>query len=161
MPYELLAPTAQAGMDRYGAIGTLGLSGRAQYEEIFQNLLIPHELGHWLQMVAYRPLTRWQAEYGANRLMVAFWRAQATEATAPSVEARLANFVVQPATFPPLLPAELPISVESYFNEKIAQIEKNPPLYASFQKHMVRQAIAEEPSPRFCDLIEATWPSVT
>ncbi len=127
VPYELLTPAAQAGMDRYGAIGTLGLSGREQYEDIFQDLLIRHELGHWLQMIAYRPLIRWQAEYGANRLMVAFWRAQATEAIAPPVEARLANFVVQPVTFPALLPAGLPISVERYFNEQIAQIEKNPP----------------------------------
>jgi hypothetical protein len=46
IPYELLTPAAQAGMDRYGAIGTLGLSGREQYEEILQDLLIPHELGH-------------------------------------------------------------------------------------------------------------------
>ena len=161
VPYELLTPPAQAGMARYGAIGTLGLSGREQYEEIFQNLLIPHELGHWLQMVAYRPLTRWQAEYGANRLMVAFWREQATEAPAPSAERRLANFVVQPATFPALLPAGLSISTECFFNEKIAEIEQNPLLYAGFQKQMVRQAMTEEPSPRFCDLVEATWPLTT
>ena len=161
VPYDLLPPAAQAGMDRYGAIGTLGLSGRDQYEEVFQHLLIPHELGHWLQMVAYRPLTRWQAEYGANRLMVAFWREQPLAVAAPSAETRLANFVVQPATFPALLPAGLPIPVERYFNENIAEIEQNSRLYAGFQKQMVRQAMAEEPSPRFCDLVEATWPSTT
>ncbi|MBC8084998.1 MAG: hypothetical protein H7Z21_17515 [Hymenobacter sp.] len=161
VPYELLSPAARAGMDRYGAIGTLGLSGREQYEEVFHNLLIPHELGHWLQMVAYRPLTRWQAEYGANRLMVAFWREQATEVTAPLVEARLANFVVQPATFPALLPEGLLISVETYFNEGIEEIEKNALWYAGFQKHMVRQAMAEEPRPRFRNLVESTWPLTT
>lgn len=159
IPYELLTPAAQAGMARYGAIGTLGLTGREQYEEIFQNLLIPHELGHWLQMVAGLPLTRWQAEYGANRLMVAFWREQMPEG--PPAETRLANFVVQPATFPPLLPAGLPTSVEHYFNEHQEEIEQNPALYAGFQKHMVRQAMAEEPSPRFCDLIKTTWPLIT
>lgn len=61
-------------MDRFAAIGTLGLSGREQYSEIFHNLLVAHELGHWLQEVARRPLSRWQAEYEANRIMVAFWR---------------------------------------------------------------------------------------
>lgn len=161
IPYELLTPAAQAGMARYGALGTLGLAGREQYEEIFHNLLLAHELGHWLQMVAYRPLTRWQAEYGANRLMVAFWREQTTEASAPSTETRLANFVVQPATFPELLPAGLPISVERYFNENREEIEHNSFLYAGFQKHMVRQAMAEEPSPRFYNIVEATWPLTT
>ena len=160
VPYELLPPAVQAGMARYGAIGTLGLSGREQYEEIFQNLLVPHELGHWLQMVAYQPLTRWQAEYGANRLMVAFWREQPT-AAAPPAETRLANFVVQPATFPALLPPGLPISVERYFEEKIEEIEQNAFLYAGFQKYMVRQAMVEKPSPRFCDLVEETWPLTT
>ena len=159
VPYELLPPAAQAGMDRYGTIGTLGLSRREQYEEIFQDLLIPHELGHWLQMMAYLSLTCWQAEYGANRIMVAFWREQA--AAVPSTEARLANFVVQPATFPELLPEGLSISVERYFNEAIEEIEKNSPLYAGFQKHMVRQAMIEEPRPCFCELVESTWPSIT
>ena len=74
VPYELLDPATRTGTNRYAAIGTLGLSGRAQYEEIFQSLLVAHELGHWLQMIAYQPLTRRQAEYGANRMMVAFWR---------------------------------------------------------------------------------------
>lgn len=148
-------------MDRYGAIGTLGLSGRGQYEEIFQDLLIPHELGHWLQMIAYRPFTPWQAEIGANRIMVAFWREHAADAPAPSTKARLANFVVQPATFPALLPDGLPISVERYFNEAIKEIEKNSLLYAGFQKHMVRQAMSEQPNPRFCELVESTWPLTT
>ncbi len=158
VPYELLTPAAQAGMERYGAIGTLGLGGRAQYEEIFQNLLVPHELGHWLQMVAYRPLTRWQAEYGANQLMVAFWREHSLPAAVPSAEARLANFIAQPATFPALLPAGLALSVEDYFNEQSAKIEANPALYAGFQKYMVRQALAEVPRPLFGDLVASTWP---
>ena len=54
-------------MDRFAAIGTLGLSGREQYIqyiEVFNNLLVvAHELGHWLQEMAQRPLNRWQAEY--------------------------------------------------------------------------------------------------
>lgn len=158
VPYELLTPAAQAGMDRYGAIGTLGLSGRAQYEEIFQNLLVPHELGHWVQMMAYLPLTRWQAEYGANQLMVAFWREYSPPAATPLAEARLANFIAQPATFPALLPAGLPLSIEDYFNEQIREIELSPALYAGFQKYMVRQALAEVPPPRFGDLVAAAWP---
>lgn len=49
VPYEVLDSAVRTGMDRYAAIGTLGLCGRAQYEEIFQGLLIAHELRHWLR----------------------------------------------------------------------------------------------------------------
>ncbi len=55
-------------------VGTLGLSGREQYAEVFNNLLVAHELGHWLQEVAQQPLIRWQAEYDANQIMVACCR---------------------------------------------------------------------------------------
>jgi hypothetical protein len=158
VPYELLDPAAKVGMDRFAAIGTLGLSGRAQYEEIFHGLLVAHELGHWLQMVAQRPLTRWQAEYGANQMMVAFWREYPAPAPAASTEARLANFVVQPPHFPSLVPSALDITIEGYFDQAIAEIEVNPPRYAAFQKMMVRRAVAENPAPRFCDLIHSTWP---
>jgi hypothetical protein len=30
--------------------------------------------------------------------------------------------------------------------------------YAGFQKLMVRQAIAERPTPTFCEVVAATWP---
>jgi hypothetical protein len=156
VPYELLDPAVRTGMERYAAIGTLGLSGRAQYEEIFQGLLIAHELGHWLQMIAHQPLTRWQAEYGANRIMVAFWR-EYPAATA-STDARLANFVVQPRHFPSLIPEGLDMPPEIYFNQSYEEIDANPTRYAGFQKMMVRQAVAEEPQPRFCDLVSSTWP---
>lgn len=156
VPYELLEPAARAGMDRYAAIGTLGLSGRGQYEEIFQGLLIAHELGHWLQMLGQQPLTRWQAEYGANRMMVAFWR-EYPASSAPT-EARLANFVVQPPHFPSLMPEGLDMPIERYFDQSYEEIETNPARYAGFQKMMVRRAMAEEPQPRFCELVRSTWP---
>jgi hypothetical protein len=158
VPYELLDPATRVGMDRYAAIGTLGLSGRGQYEEIFQMLLVAHELGHWLQTLAQRPLTRWQAEYGANQMMVAFWREYPAPAPTASTEARLANFVVQPPHFPSLVPNEIDMAVEDYFDQAIAEIEVNPSRYAGFQKMMVRRAMTEDPAPRFCDLINSTWP---
>jgi len=155
VPYELLDPAAKTGMDRYATIGTLGLSGRAQYEEIFQGLLVAHELGHWLQTIAHRPLSPWHAEYGANRIMVAFWREHPTPTA--STEARLANFVVQPPHFPRLVPEELDIPLETYFDQSYEEIGMNPMRYAGFQKMMVRRAMAEEPRPRFCELIGSTW----
>jgi hypothetical protein len=109
-------------------------------------------------MVAQRPLDRWQAEYGANQIMVAFWREHPAPAPAAPTEARLANFVVRPHNFPSLVPSGVDMSVEDYFNEAAAEIECNPPRYAGFQKFMVRRAIAERPAPSFCQLVSAAWP---
>jgi len=158
VPYELLDPAMKTGMDRYAAIGTLGLSGRAQYEDILQSLLVAHEMGHWLQVIAQRPLTRWEAEYGANQMMVAFWR-EHPDPAAPT-DARLANFVVQGPHFPALVPEGLDIVLEIYFDQSYEEIERTPLRYAGFQKMMVRRVIAEEPQPHFCDLVSSTWPAV-
>ena len=46
VPYEVLPPARRDAMERFAKIGTLGLSGREQYSEVFNNLLVAHELGH-------------------------------------------------------------------------------------------------------------------
>ena len=157
-PYETLDPARRAAMDRFAAIGGLGLSGRDQYREVFNHLLVAHELGHWLQDVAQRPLNRWQAEYEANRIMVAFWRDHPAPPPAASTEKRLANFVAQAPNTPSPMSDNTGMNVEDYFNANITQIE-NSPTYASFQKLMVRRAIAEQPKPNFRQLVTSAWPS--
>lgn len=157
-PYETLDTARRAAMDRYAAIGTLGLSGREQYGEIFNNLLVAHELGHWLQEVAQRPLNRWQAEYEANRIMVAFWRDHPAAPPAASTERRLANFIAQAPNTPSPLPDNGGVDAEGYFNAHIAEIEGSPIAYAGYQKMMVRRAVAESPAPSFCQLVATAWP---
>jgi hypothetical protein len=158
IPYEVLQPARRAAMDRFAAIGTLGLSGREQYAEVFNNLLVAHELGHWLQEVAQRPLNRWQAEYQANRIMVAFWRDHPAASPAAPTEKRLANFVAQSPSTPSPMPDHPGTGAEDYFNAHLAEIESNPMTYAGFQKMMVRQAIAEHPAPTFRQLVATAWP---
>lgn len=158
VPYELLEPARRAAMDRFAAIGTLGLSGRDQYAEVFNSLLVAHELGHWLQELAQRPLTRWQAEYAANRIMVAFWRDHPAPPPAAATERRLANFVAQaPSTASPI-PEDAGMSADAYFDAHGAEIERTPLAYAWFQKLMVRQAMAEDPAPSFCEVVATVWP---
>jgi hypothetical protein len=158
VPYEVLPPARRAAMDRFAAIGTLGLSGPEQYREVFNHLLVAHELGHWLQEVAQRPLDRWRAEYEANRMMVAFWRDHPAAPPAAPTELRLANFVAQAPNTPSPMPDGTGMRVEDYFNTHIHEIESNPAAYAGFQKMMVRQAAAEHPAPRFCQLVATAWP---
>ena len=75
-----------------------------------------------------------------------------------STETRLANFVAQAPNTPSPMPDNAGISAEEYFNTHLADIERNPMAYAGFQKLMVRQAIAERPTPTFCEVVAATWP---
>lgn len=159
VPYEVLPAPRRTAMDRFAAIGTLGLTGHGQYIEVFNKLLVAHELGHWLQEVAQRPLNRWQAEYQANQIMVAFWREYPSAPPFAETERRLANFVAQPPNMPKPMSANEGVSVEDYFNAYLAEIEGNPMLYASFQKMMVRQAIAEQQAPSFCQMVATIWPT--
>ena len=159
VPYEVLSAPHRAAMDRFAAIGTLGLTGHGQYIEVFNKLLVAHELGHWLQAVAQKPLSRWQAEYQANQIMVAFWRENPSAQPFAETERRLANFVAQPPNMPNPVPANEGMSVEDYFNAHLAEIEVDPMLYASFQKMMVRQAMAEQPVPSFCQMVATIWPA--
>lgn len=145
-------------MDRFAAIGGLGLSGREQYIEVFNNLMVAHELGHWLQDVAQRPVNRWRAEYEVNRIMVAFWRDHPAPPPAAPTNKRLANFVAQALNSPSPVPGHIDTSVEEYFNAHVVEIEGNPVAYAGFQKMMVRQAMAEEPAPSFCEAVATVWP---
>ena len=153
--YDMLDPGRRAAMDRFAAIGTLGLSGRAQYVEVFNTLLVAHELGHWVQEVSRRPLNRWQAEYEANRMMIAFWR---DHPSAIATEQRLANFVAQRPGTPDPMFLDTGANAEDFFNVNIARIEADPMQYSLFQKMMVRTAMAEIPRPSFCQTIVAAWP---
>ncbi|HEX8395744.1 MAG TPA: hypothetical protein VF665_25550 [Longimicrobium sp.] len=158
VPYELLGDARRAAMERFGAIGTLGLSGREQYREVFNHLLVAHELGHWLQEAAQRPLNRWQAEYEANRIMVAFWRDHPAAPPAAATELRLANFTAQAPGTPRPMPDDTGVSAEDYFNAHADEIERNPLAYAGFQKLMVRTAMAETPAPGFREVVATAWP---
>lgn len=155
VPYDILDPGRRAAMERFAAIGTLGLSGRAQYVEVFNTLLVAHELGHWIQDVSRRPLRRWQAEYEANRMMVAFWRDY--PGTAPT-ELRLQNFVAQRTPAPDLVPAGITATEAEYFDANVDSIVSDPARYSLFQKKMVRLAMAEKPAPSFCQAVMTAWP---
>jgi hypothetical protein len=126
--------------------------GAMRYDSVGRAVvLVPYEV----LPPAQRPLNRWQAEYEANRIMVAFWRTYPAPSPAASTEQRLANFVAQaPGTPNPMLD-NTGMGIEDYFNTHLAEIESNPLANAGFQKLMVRQAVAELPVPNFCGVVTA------
>ena len=156
--WEFLSPPQRAGMVASANAGTLGLSPADQYAEIFNELLVAHELGHWLQMVAFKPIDRWTAEYDANRVMVAFWREHPAPGHPAASEDRFVNFSAHGPGLPSPVPPEFEDRVEAYFNANIVALEQNPRGYAWYQKMMVRRAVAEMPRPSFWSVIADVWP---
>ena len=56
------------------------------------------------------------------------------------------------------IPDSAGAEIEDYFNAHSAEIESDPMVYASFQKMMVRRAMAERPALGFCDAVAMAWP---
>jgi hypothetical protein len=138
VPYDVVDPGTRAAMERFAAIGTLGLSGQQQYAEIFNTLLVAYELGHCIKEIPRRPLTRWQAEYGANRMMVAFWRDHPANAStdAPACELRRAADADSRSCL-----KRHRARRSDYFNASITSLEADPAPYSLFQRKMVRLAM--------------------
>lgn len=157
--WEFLSPPQRAGMEASAKAGTLGLAPADQYGEIFNELLVAHELGHWLQMVAFRPIDRWTAEYEANRIMIAFWREHPSPRHAASSEDRFINFSAHGPGLASPVPPEFEERPEAYFSANITALEQDPRGYAWYQKMMVRRAAAERPRPSFCSVVADNWPS--
>lgn len=70
IPYEQLDSARRAAMDRFASIGLLRLDGGGQYSEILNDLLMSHELGHWVQEITRKPLDGWHA--GDRRRVAVF-----------------------------------------------------------------------------------------
>ena len=134
-----------------------GGDAREGYESIFNELLVAHELGHWLQ--GFQPERRtaagrydnWFAEQNANRLMVAFWREN--PGSGATGRTRLESYVDRETPNP--MPPPAGTSLEQFFTDDTMRIVRGGG-YGWYQGEMTRRALAERPQPRFCALV-AEW----
>lgn len=135
--------------------------GRDAYEATFYELLVAHELGHWLQ--GFQPELRtsagayddWTAEYNANQIMIAFWR---ENAGVPGMgEKRLESWIKADLNTKNAVPAPTGIPVQEFFNAQRMTIVRGG-AYGWYQMDMTRKALAEQPNPRFCDLVSRWLP---
>lgn len=131
---------------------------REAYESVFNDLLVAHELGHWLQ--GFQPERRitagvydnWFAEMNANRIMVAFWR---MSETAQAAEKRLHAYLGADTANP--VPPPPGMALEAFFTTQTMQIVKGNG-YGWYQGEMTRRAMAEKPAVRFCTLVSEWLP---
>lgn len=152
---ELPAPL-QAMLEAWGADGPLGLSGEQQFADIFNSLLVPHELGHYLQHVSgrYRTLDLWEGEVEANRIAIAFWSLDPAEA------ARLPDRIENFAGFLGKIPSPVPEGSQprDYFNANYEALGQDAEAYGWYQGAFMRTAWEERDQTDFCDLVTLNAP---
>lgn len=160
-PWSTMTEKTKANFETYAQQPGGDGDARATYEQIFNELLVAHELGHWLQ--PFQPEKRnargiydnWRYEYNANQLMVAFWREN--PARERPTEMRLARYLGYDDGKPNKAPPPIGESIENYFSSSTQAIVKAD-AYGWYQNVMGRRAVAERPKPSFCRLVSEWLP---
>lgn len=98
-------PDVQGMVSGWAASGTMGLGSEAMFGEIFNSLLVAHELGHYMHFISgrYRKIDNWEGEVEANRIAIAFWSLASDDAA--KLPSRIANFNVFLEKLPNPVPA--------------------------------------------------------
>lgn len=147
-----MPPPIQGLVTEWAAKGTLGLSPEDQFAEIFNSLLIPHELGHFVQMLDGRDKTLddWTAEVDANRVTIAFWSLEPADAA--QIAARVENF----NAFLAALPSPVPEGEDphAYFEANYQRLSQDPAAYGWYQGAFMRSAWAQRNDATFCQLVK-------
>lgn len=154
---ELPEPV-QGFMAAWAAQGTMSLAAEQHFGEVFNDLLVAHELGHWLAHLSggWRfGADLWAGEVEANRIAIAFLLVEGDEATA---ERRIANFT----TFLGSLPSPVPdgTSPAAHFNQNYQALGQDPAAYGWYQGAFMRTAWEERGATDFCQLVRRNTATV-
>lgn len=152
--YEELPPEIQGLMTSWaGATGYA--DGATLFSNIFNGLLVPHEMGHWMQDVSGRlgKMDRWESEVEANRIALAFWSLDQQDST--EFKARVDAFT----GFLSQIPSPVPegSDARTYFNENYYSL--NAMQYGWFQGAFMQEARASQGEAGFCDLARSSSPA--
>ena len=149
--YDELAEPIKATMRAWAADGTLGLDAERQFAELFNVMVVPHELGHALQAMWGRQATldRWESETEANRIAFAFW------ALDPENAERLPLRVENATRFLGRLPSPVPEgrSAREHVNTDYRALLADPQAYGWYQGAVMRAAWEDRHQADFCDLV--------
>ena len=152
-----MPPPVKDMIEAWAANGSLGLNGEAQFAEIFNSLLLPHELGHYLQDMSGRwnGMDRWESEVEANRIAIAFWSLDPAEAV--RLPGRIENFT----GFLEKLPSPVPkgMLARDYFNANYEKLGNNAEAYGWYQGAFMRTAWNERAQTEFCKLARLNSPA--
>lgn len=147
--WDTLPPPIQGFLDGWAKHQGSGLSGQALFERLFNDFLVGHELGHWLEHQAGRMAANdyYQGELDANRIAIAF--------AALDQGGEAAGAYVDDFTYLATLPNPVPAGTEprAWFNDNYARISTSDPLaYNWFQGRLMQDAWKQHRDGDFCDL---------
>lgn len=147
----------QGMVEAWAASGTAGLDGEAHFVQVFNGLLLPHELGHYLQHMSGRldTLPRWESEIEANRIAIAFWSLEGTDSA--SLPERIENF----SRFLESLPSPVPegVDLRDHFNANYDTLGEDAAAYGWYQGTLMRRAWDERGQTDFCSLVRLNAPA--
>lgn len=135
----------------WAAAGTLGYTPEEQFAEIFNGLLVPHELGHFVELSSggYNETDFWVGEVNANRIALAFFALD--PATREQLPARIENYNRFLASLPnPVPEGEDP---HAYFQANYERLSNDPAAYGWYQGAFMRAAWAQKDEADFCTLV--------
>ncbi len=151
-----LDPGVQGMMTGWAAKGTMGLKPEQMFGEIFNDLLVAHELGHYLQDMSGRlqSLDVWESEVEANKIAIAFFSLDASDAA--RLPARIENFT----GFLTALPTPVPAGGEprTYFLKNYEKLGSDPQAYGWYQGAFMRTAWAARSERDFCGWVKLNPP---
>ena len=152
--YEELPEPIQGLMSAW-AEAAGAADGAALFGDIFNSLLVPHEMGHWTQHLSRRAITldRWESEVEANRIALAFWRLD------PEDAARLPARVEAFTGFLGQIPSPVPEGQEArdFFNANYDSLDAMQ--YGWFQGAFMREAWERRDEADFCGLARLNTPA--
>lgn len=154
--WSKLDPSIQQAMQAWAAKGTLGLSAEGQWGEIFNDLLVAHELGHYLEGMSNRlqGLDHAQGEIDADEIALAFWSLD--EADKKRLPSRIENYTA----FLYALPNPVPAGQDAgqYFESQYDNIQNSLPIYGWYQGQFMKTAWQAYGRRSFCDWVAANKP---
>lgn len=144
-------PFVQELVTAWAAVGTLGYTPEQQFEEIFNDLLVPHELGHYVELSSggYNETDFWVGEVNANRIALAFFALD--PASRERLPARIENYNRFLAELPnPVPEGEDP---HAFFQANYERLSNDPAAYGWYQGAFMRAAWAQKDEADFCTLV--------
>lgn len=136
-------------VERFGEAS--GVGARTYFDDVFNSLLVPHELGHWLELLHGEHPDWYLSELQANRIALAFWRAETGDDEA--LLNRLANYWRALEAIPSPVPDGA--DVHAHFNSS----PFNPETYGWYQGYMMQEAWRRRDEATFCELVDQAWPA--
>jgi hypothetical protein len=134
----------------------MGLSPQAMFEEVFDNFLVAHELGHYLEHMSGRmqKLDRTDSETEASQIALAFWSLNPRDAEKlPRRFENLTRFLFA-------LPSPVPGGEEprAYLDKNYPAVAANGAAYSWYQGRFLRTAWAKRNDRTFCQWVQLNPP---